>query len=89
MKKLIIAGVALLTLSPLFAQAQETATNPSAKGAKKPSEILSLVEGRTDFARLQEMTWNDEGFFEVVYRTNDKARVEINIDLQGNPVDQP
>ncbi|MCQ4633659.1 PepSY domain-containing protein [Shinella sp. CPCC 100929] len=50
--------------------------------------MLSLIEARPDFARLDEMSWSDRGYYEIQYRTSDKARVEINIDAGGNPVDQ-
>jgi opacity protein-like surface antigen len=87
MKKMVLAA-ALLALSALPAAAQEPSPKAQAGAGKKPSEILSIVEARSDFARLEEMTWNDDGYYDIVYRTADKARVEINLDAtSGNPVD--
>ena len=78
---------ALLAFSLLPAAAQEP--TPKAEEGKKPSEILAFVEARPDFARLDGMSWNDRGYYEIEYRTNDKARVEINIAAKsGQPVDQ-
>lgn len=55
---------------------------------KKPSEIIAAVEGRPDYLRLVDMSWNDNGYYEIEYRTRDKAKVEINIDAKsGLPVD--
>lgn len=84
----LIFGVGVATLCALPALAQQQAEKPSPQTGKKPSEILSLIEARPDFARLDEMSWSDRGYYEIQYRTNDKARVEINIDAGGNPVDQ-
>jgi hypothetical protein len=87
MKNFIFAA-GLVTLLSLPALAQQQTEKPSPQTAKKPSEILSLIEARPDFARLDEMSWSDRGYYEIKYRTNDKARVEINIDAGGKPVDQ-
>lgn len=87
MKNVIFAfGFAVLSAIP--AQAQQQTDKSSPQTGKKPSEILSLIEARPDFARLDEMSWSDRGYYEIQYRTNDKARVEINIDAGGNPVEQ-
>jgi len=56
---------------------------------KKPSEILAAIEARPDFLRLVEMSWSNGGYYEIEYRTRDKAKVEIIIDAKsGQPVDQ-
>ncbi|AOF90065.1 PepSY domain-containing protein [Sinorhizobium sp. RAC02] len=87
MSKSLVALVSTLALSVVPATAQDA--KPRAEDGKKPSEILASVEARRDFARLQEMSWNDRGYYEIEYRTKDKARVEINIDAKsGNPVEQ-
>ena len=47
------------------------------------------MEGRSDFLRLVDMSWNDRGYYEIEYRTRDKAKVEINIDAKsGEPIEQ-
>ncbi|MGJ7040452.1 PepSY domain-containing protein [Shinella sp. BE166] len=87
MRNLIFAAsVAAIVALPAYAQQQPDKSSPQT--GKKPSEILSLIEARPDFARLDEMSWSDRGYYEIQYRTNDKARVEINIDAGGKPVDQ-
>lgn len=87
MKKIVFAaGIAALFACPAFAQ--DANTRPTAESGKKPSEILALVEARPDFARFEEMSWSDNGYYEIEYRTGDKAHVEINIDANGQPVDQ-
>jgi len=53
------------------------------------SETLGEGERRSDFQRLIERSWNDRGYYEIEYRTTDKAKVDINIDAKsGTPVDQ-
>jgi hypothetical protein len=79
----------MLVFSGLTASAQDAAQKATPESGKKPSEILAMVEGRSDFARLDEMSWNDNGYYEIEYRTADKARVEINIDVSGKAVDRP
>ena len=87
MKKIVLAAcLSALFISP--ALAQDANKRPTAESGKKPSEILAIVEARPDFGRFDEMSWNDDGYYEVEYRTGDKARVEINIDANGQPVDQ-
>lgn len=84
---LIAAAVAFVTMPPAIAQF----TDPKmrAETGKKPSEILAAVETRDDFRYLEEMKWDDDGYYKVVYHTADSARVEINIDaLTGEPVDR-
>lgn len=82
----IAVGALVFFFAPAAAQ---DARKPHAEDGKKPSEILTGVEQREDFLRLIEMSWNDRGYYEIEYRTTDKAKVEINIDAKsGMPVDQ-
>jgi len=90
LRKLIIAaGLALFTSAAGYAQGQAQApANTASSDLRKPSEILLIIEKRPDFARLEEMSWDDDGYYEIVYLTGDKARVEINIDARtGESVD--
>lgn len=87
MKRTIFLLVMLALASPP-AYAQDT-NKPSPENGKKPSEILAMIEQRPDFARLDEMSWEEEeGYYEITYRTKDKARVELNVDPSGKPVEQ-
>jgi hypothetical protein len=70
------------------AVAQDIDPANTAEGGKRPSEILASIEDREDFRYLEEMEWNDDGYYSIVYHTADKARVEIHIDARsGDPVD--
>jgi hypothetical protein len=87
MKKLVIMLVAGMVGCGV-AVAQDIDPTSKAENGKKPSEILSAIETRDDFRYLEEMEWNDDGYYSIVYHTADMARVEIHIDaLSGNPVD--
>ena len=88
MRSLLIAAAFAFVAIPT-ATAQVTDPKIRAEAGKKPSEILAVVEARDDFRYLEEMKWDDDGYYEVVYHTADSARVEINIDaLTGEPVDR-
>lgn len=87
MKSQIAIAVGALAISFAAVAAQDA--KPRAEDGKKPSEILGEVERRPDFQRLIEMSWNDRGYYEIEYRTTDKAKVEIYIDAKsGTPIDQ-
>lgn len=87
MKKLMVLTIAGTVMSS-GAFAQDIDPTSKAESGKKPSEILSSIETRDDFRYLEEMEWNDDGYYSIVYHTADKARVEIHIDaLSGEPVD--
>lgn len=83
----LIAPFIIFALSGLPTAAQDAKVRP--EDGRKPSEILAVIEGRADFARLHQMSWSDRGYYEIEYRTKDKARVEINIDPKsGQPVEK-
>ncbi|MHB2265674.1 PepSY domain-containing protein [Aliihoeflea sp. PC F10.4] len=87
MKKLMVLCVAGMVVSGP-AMAQDIDPTAKAENGKRPSEILTSIEDREDFRYLEEMEWNDDGYYSIVYHTADKARVEIHIDaLSGEPVD--
>jgi len=76
-------ALALLT-GPVFAQATPPPVPP--ENSKKLSEIISGIEGRPQFHYVDEIEWNNRGYYEVTYYTTDKAKVEINIDpVSGQP----
>lgn len=87
MKKLSVATVVLLAMSVVPVLGQDVDREARAEAGKSPSEILSTIESRDDFRFLEGMSWNEEGYYEIVYRTGDSARVEINIDaVTGEPI---
>lgn len=75
--------IALGALALSFAPSAAQDAKPRAEDGKKPCEILTKVERRPDFLRLIDMSWNDRGYYEIEYRTSDKAKVEINIDAKS------
>lgn len=88
-KRIAILALGIWTGLAAAAHSQEAKDKPKAEASKKPSMILSEIESRPDFARLDSLSWNDKGYYEIEYRTTDKARVEINIDAAtGIAVDQ-
>ncbi len=87
MKKTIFA-VSVFALMAIPAAAQEATPAPKQENGKKASEILAMIEGRSDFARLDDMSWDKDGYYEITYRTVDKAKVEINVGINGEPVDR-
>lgn len=88
-KRMATLALGIWTGLAAVAHAQEAKDKPVAETGKKPSMIISEIESRPDFARLDSLSWNDKGYYEIEYRTTDKARVEINIDAAtGMAVDQ-
>jgi len=86
MKKSFSIVISVVSLTWVSAAAQDA--NPMAEQGKKPSAILAAVEERPDFLRLVDMSWNDKGYYEIEYRTRDKAKVQINIEFKsGKPVE--
>ena len=66
------------------AYAVEGARQPNVPpdNAMKLSEIISQVEGRDGFRYIDEIEWDRDGYYDVVYYTTDKAKVE----MKFNPV---
>jgi hypothetical protein len=74
----------LLTAGASIAQDRETLVPP--ENSRKASEIVADIEKRPDFRYLEEVRWNQQGYYEVTYHTSDKAKVEMEIDaVTGQP----
>lgn len=70
-------GVTIIVLAiPAISFAQEQRRIPP-ENAKKLSEIVATVEKRQDFRYVDEIEWNEGGYYDVTYYTTDKAKVEI------------
>ena len=55
-------------------------------GRASPEQIVALVEKRDGFRYVDEIDWDEDGFWEVTYFTNDHARVEVRYDpVTGDP----
>ena len=71
--------VALL-VSASFAIAQDKPPPVPRADALKLSAIIGTVEQRDGFHYVSEVEWNDDGYYDVIYFTTDKAKVEMKID---------
>ncbi|MFU0502996.1 PepSY domain-containing protein [Pseudaminobacter sp. NGMCC 1.201702] len=84
--RLLGAAVAALLLCG-GAQAQNAAPLPMPpENSLKLSEIITKIETRDQFRYIDEIDWQEEGYYEVTYYTKDKAKVEINVNpVTGEP----
>ncbi len=76
----IIGSVLVVICSFGSALAQDQPPPVPPDNAMKLSAIIAKVEGLDQFRYVSEINWDDEGFYNVIYFTKDKAKVEINID---------
>lgn len=75
---------ALLLAAPAWAQTQPPPIPP--EQSMKLSEIVAKVEQRDQFRYIDEIDWDEEGYYDITYYTADKAKVEIKIDpVSGEP----
>jgi hypothetical protein len=73
-------AVALLLAGPLGAA-------PPPAGSMPASDILRQAEQRPDFSHLDEMEWDDDGYWEVEYVTRTGSKVKLRLDPRtGQPV---
>ena len=78
-----LAAAVLLTCVQARAAESQSAAPPS--NAKKLSEIVAAVEKRDNFQFVDDLEWDDDGYYQITYYTSDKAKVEIRIDpVSGN-----
>lgn len=70
-----VAGVVTFVLPS--AAAAQSAPPP---GALTASEILRAVEQRSDFLRLRELEWDEDGYWEVEFVTRDGSVRKMRID---------
>ena len=75
---LAVASVALTFSASAFAQDRPPPIPP--ENALKLSEIIAKIETRDQFRYIDEIDWEDDGYYDVIYFTSDKAKVEIKID---------
>ena len=79
-KPVAVLLVALLAPAS-FVIAQEGKPPPvPPDNALKLSAIIATVEQRDAFHYVSDVEWNDDGYYDVVYFTTDKAKVEMKID---------
>ena len=44
------------------------------------SAIIATVESRAGFQYVYSIEWNEDGYYDVIYYTDDKAKVEMMLD---------
>ena len=80
-----IALVAMLVL-PTASAAQDNAPPVPPENAMKLSAIIATIEQRDSFHYVSEVDWDTDGYYNVIYFTTDKAKVEMKIDaVTGKP----
>lgn len=68
-----IIAVTILTFTAM------NAYSAAPEGAKL-SEIIAKIENTADVKYIDEIDWNDRGYYEIDYHLNSGAKVEIKID---------
>ena len=79
-RRLVFATALAALLSSASAFAQDAPPPIPPENALKLSDIIAKIETRDQFRYIDEIDWEDDGFYKVIYFTGDKAKVEINID---------
>ncbi len=70
-----------LAAAPAWAQ-----TAPAAGTAVPLSQIIATLEAEADFGRIEDIDWDDGGYWEIEYRRADGSEVEVDIDgATGQP----
>jgi hypothetical protein len=83
---LFMTGAFIALSLATFAGAQESEEAVPPPDGKPLSEIIAKVEKRDAFRYIDEIRWNSDGFYEVIYFTTDKAKVEMNFNpVTGEP----
>ncbi len=70
-----------LIVSTLFLGLSVTTAyaSPPPEGSKL-SEIIAKIEQNADTAFVDEVDWNDRGYYEIEYVTKAGAKVEVKVD---------
>jgi Peptidase propeptide and YPEB domain len=80
MRRTVIACTLLGGLaSAAVALAEEKPAIPP-PNAMKLSDIVATVETRSGFQYVYTVEWNEDGYYDVIYFTDDKAKVEMKLD---------
>jgi hypothetical protein len=68
---LAVAGIAI---------AQDKPPPIPPQNSMKLSAIIGTVEQRNGFLYVYSVEWNEDGYYDVIYFTDDKAKVEMKLD---------
>ena len=73
------AAAFLIALAPSIAFADDT---PPPANAMKLSEVIAMLEQRqgNQLAYIDQADWDDDGYWEVEYKTTDGASIEVKLD---------
>lgn len=74
MRLTIPLAAALMMPLPLLAQ-----DRPPADGVAL-SQMLATLEQEADFGYIDEVDWDDDGYYEVEYHTTDGREAEVRLD---------
>ena len=78
---MIRTGFAALALAGLTMPAGAMADTPPPPNAQPLSRIIATVEGSAqNLAYIEDVSWDDDGYWEVEYRTTEGREVEIRVD---------
>jgi hypothetical protein len=69
---------AMLAFTAVAAAQEKPAIPPP--NAMTLSAIIATVEGRAGFQYVYSIEWNEDGYYDVIYYTDDKAKVEMLLD---------
>lgn len=74
--RMIALATAALVAAPALAE------TPPPSNAKKLSEIIAGVESQAgeSLAYIDEVDWDDDGYYEIEYRTTDGKKVKVRLD---------
>ena len=78
---MIRTGFAVLALAGLTLPAGAMADTPPPPNSQPLSRIIATVEGSAqNLAYIEDVSWDDDGYWEVEYRTTEGREVEIRVD---------
>jgi Peptidase propeptide and YPEB domain len=85
-RPILSVGITLAVMGATPVLAQTSARTIPPQNAMKLSQIVAKVEQRDHFQYISEIDWSRDGYYDIIYYTTDKAKVEVKINPQtGNP----
>lgn len=69
-----------LLITAAFLALPVMGAHAAAPEGKKLSEIIVEIENSTDFHYVDEVDWDDDGYYEIEYYLKNGSKVEIKID---------
>jgi len=69
-----------LVATTLFLGLSTVAAFSAPPEGAKLSDIIAKIEQKADTAFIDEVDWNDRGYYEIEYFTKSGAKVEVKVD---------